>query len=420
MQVTLEKLSPVLVELRVEVPADTVSTEVDSAYTSLQRRARVRGFRPGKAPRAILKQVYADAVHADVAKRLVDRMLEQAMADKAVQPLTQPDVHPSELDPGQAFSFKARFEVRPEIESVTWEGLEASRPAIEVTGAQIDAEIEKLRLEHATLEPPAEPRAAKKGDIVAVALAFQVPGGKPITEELETEIGARHILPEIDQALEGTEIGATKETEASFPTGHQRKDLRGKKATFKITVKEIKERILPKVDDEFAKDCGDYADLAALREGVAARLKKQAEQRTEEDVARQLVNALCAKNPIPVPPSLVEQQARVTERELVMAAQAQGGRYNPTAELRERVLADSEMKVRAGLLMAEIAKAKSIQVTPEDIEKGYQELAEQSGKNVAKIKAEYRDPNKQQMLIGMILEDKILDLLESSGKITAA
>ena len=127
---------------------------------------------------------------------------------------------------------------------------------------------------------------------------------------------------------------------------------------------------------------------------------------------------LCNANPIPVPPSLVEQQSQATERELQQSARRSGQRFDVTADLRARVRADSELKVRAGLLMAEIAKIKEIKVDGDDIEKGYAELAEQTGKNVAKVKAEYRDPKKREMLVAMILEDKILDLLETAAKVT--
>jgi trigger factor len=183
-----------------------------------------------------------------------------------------------------------------------------------------------------------------------------------------------------------------------------------------VEVKELKQRILPKVDDEFAKDC-EYEDLAAMRKALLEKLQGRFKQQADEDVARQLVAGLCDKNPIPVPPSLVEQQARVSEREIRMMARITGQGLDE-ATLGERVRADAEMKVRAGLLMAEIAKAKEVRVTDADLEKGYAELAEQSGKNVAKVKAEYREKQKRDMLVGMILEDKVLDLLEKAAKIS--
>jgi trigger factor len=194
--------------------------------------------------------------------------------------------------------------------------------------------------------------------------------------------------------------------------------MRGKEIAITVKVDELKERILPAIDDELAKDAGSE-NLAGLEASIKERLAKDLEQRAEEEVAKALVVQLCEKNAIPVPPSLVEQQSRMTEREMQMMAQMTGQPFRRTAELVEHIRADSEMKVRAGLLMAEIAKDNKLDVTDSDIEKGYEELAAQSGKNVARVKAEYRDRGKREMLIGMILEDKVLTLIEKEATITS-
>lgn len=414
MQVDIEKLSPVLVEFQIQVPVDEVNSEVNAAYTKLKRTARVRGFRKGKAPRHILVQLYGPAIHADVAQRLMDTTLQKALSEKAIQPLTKPSVEPAELKPKKPFSFKARFEVRPEIEKVEWEGLAATKKSTEVTDELVAAEIEKLRGEHAT-EEPVEGRAAKAGDLADLALSFLLSGEQQEETIDGIEVGAAKILPFLDDALVGMKVGETKEVSGAFPDNHQLDRVRGQEATFKIELKELKQRVLPEVDDEFAKDC-EQDDLAALKKHVHEVIAKRLEQENEEDLAKQLVAALCAKNPIPVPPSLVQQQAQMTARELQFIAQMSGQSMDDP-NLQQRVMADSEVKVRAGLLMAEIAKEKEVKVTDEDIEKGYEELAAQTGKNINKIKVEYRERQKREMLIGMILEDKVLDLMEGAAKI---
>ncbi len=420
MQVNVEKLSPVLVEFQIEVPAAQVRSEVDKAYVVLQRSAKVKGFRPGKAPLNVLAHLYGGRIHADVAQRLVDSTLNQALSDKQVQPLSQPAIAPSELKPAEAFTYKARFEVRPEIDVVNWEGFEVTRPAVLASEAAIDAEIVRLRREHSTLQTPDPERPAKKGDAATMTFTLEVDaasasGDKP--QEIETEIGAGEVFKEIDEALEGMSPAGHKDVEIVFSDRHVNQEFRGKKGIFHITLKDLKERILPEVDAEFAKDCG-ADDLAALRVSLKEKIEKDLKQKASDNLAEQLVAELCKANPIPVPPSLVEQQSRMTQQELVTAARRQGQRLDSSPELNARVRADSEMKVRAGLVMAEIARIKQVQVTEQDIEKGYLELAEQTGKNVAKVKAEYRDAKKREMLIGMILEDKILDLVEGAAKIT--
>src|SRR4051812_25585287 len=174
MQVTVEKLSPVLVEFQVEVPAAQVRSEVDKAYVALQRTARVKGFRPGKAPRQVLAHLFGGRIHAEVAQQLVDTTLNQALASKQVQPLSQPAIAPHELKPEEAFSYKARFEVRPDIAEVRWEGFEVTRPAPSVSDAMVDAEVTRLRREHSTLKAPEPERPAQKGDVATISFKLEV------------------------------------------------------------------------------------------------------------------------------------------------------------------------------------------------------------------------------------------------------
>jgi len=421
MQVNVEKLSPVLMEFHVEVPAERVRTEVDKAYSALQRTARIRGYRPGKAPRNVLAHVYGGRIHADVAQRLVDTTLNQALAEKQIQPLSQPAIAPAELRPDEAFSYKARFEVRPEISEVNWEGFEVKKPSTTPTDEMIEAEISALRSQHATLQAPDPERPAKSGDVATITFSLEVGGQvrEPKDQEIETELGSGQLFKEIEEAITGMTPGQSKDVTLTFPAAHQNPDLRSKEGIFHLTLKDLRERIYPEVDDEFAKDCGEE-NLGALRESLRKKAEKELVQKANDAVGEQLVVELCKANPIPVPPSLVDQQAQLAERELQAMARRQGQRLDLTPDLRGRVRLDAEMKVRAGLVMAEIARIKEVKVTEADIEKGYEELAEQTGKNVAKVKAEYRDPKKRELLIGMILEDKILDLIEAAAKVTEA
>lgn len=421
MQVSVEKLSPVLVEFQVEVPADRVKQEIDKAYQSLQRTARVRGFRPGKAPRDVLAHIFGDRVAMDVTQRLVDDTLPKALNDKNIQPLSQPAIEPQKLETNASFQYKARFEVRPEIEKVVYEDLEAKRPKSEVTDEMVDAELESLRKANATLVEPSPARPSQAGDIITMSFTVEI-DGKPVEDaganDLQVELGLGQLLSALEEGLLGMSVGEKKPISLTLPANHPRPDFRDKPAIFQVELSDMKERQLPALDDELAKDVGEFETLAALKEDIRERLGKQLKQQAEDSVAEQLVVDLCKKNPIPVPASLVEQQCRLTESELTQQARRQGRNMRVDDNLHAQIHADAEIKVRAGLLMAEIAKEEKVQVTDEDIEKGYAELAEQTGKQVAKVKAEYRDPKRREILIAMILEDKILDIIESKAKIT--
>lgn len=423
MQIQVARISPVVLELAVEIPADAVKAHVEKAYANLQRKARVRGFRPGKAPRHVLAQLFGPQVASDVAQAIVNDTLPKAMGEKQITPISQPQVEAGKLEQTAAFSYKARFEVQPEIDSVVYEGFELSRPSAEATDAMVDEQIELLRKQHARLETPEPARAAQKGDVVTIDFTLSI-DGKEVKEGggqgVPVELGSGQALAELDAAITGKKVDDSFDVDAKFPDNAARAELRGKTGAFRVKVKEIKQRILPALDDELAKDVGNFQTLVELRAGVHTRLQKMVKDRSDTALAEQIVAKLNDKNACEVPPSLVEQQCRLMEMEILQNARRMG--HKPTQEelasVHDRVHADAEKKVRAGLLMAAIAKKAGIQVSDSDIQKGLEELAQETGKNVAKVRAEYNDPQRRNLLVGMILEDKVLDLIESKAKIT--
>ncbi len=422
MEVTVQRISPVVMELSVEVPADSVKAEVDKAYLTLGKKAHVKGFRPGKAPRTVLTQLFGAQVANDVANSIVNHTLPKVLSDKNLTPINQPSVEaPSALDPKKAFSYKARFEVQPEIADVKFEGFELFRPKVEVAESAIDEQLEALRQRSASLKTPEPARPAQKGDVATIDFTLAI-DGKEIKDGggqgVQVELGVGQALPEIDASLLGKNPGDTAEATHTFPAEHPREDFRGKAGTFAIKVVDVKERVPPALDDEFAKDIG-FDTLVALRADIHTKLEKAVKDRSDTMLAEQIVAKLNELNPCDVPPSLVEQQRRVMEQEVVMNARRAGQRFSKeqATALSQAIQADSERKVRAGLLMAAIAKKNEFKVTDEDLEKGIQELAAETGKNAAKLRVEYREKAKRDILIGMILEDKILDFIESKSKI---
>jgi trigger factor len=424
MQVQVARISPVVMELAIEVPADAVSAEVEKAYVTLQRKARVRGFRPGKAPRQVLAHLYGPQVANDVVNAIVKETLPKALSEKQVQPVNQPEVEAGKFQHGSAFSYKARFEVQPEIAEVAYEGLELERPAEEATAEAVDEQLEFLRRQHARLEAPDPARPAQKGDVVTIDFTLSV-GGEPIAdaggEGIQLELGSAQLLPELDAGLAGAKVDDAVDVDATLPQTHPRKDIAGKTARFKVKVKDIKQRVLAALDDEFAKDVGNFETLVELRANVHTRLEKALKDRAESALAEQIIAKLNEKNPLDLPPSLVEQQCRMMEMEILQNARRAGQPLNKDdfARIHGQVHADAEKKVRAGLLMAAIARKLSLNVTDSDFQKGLEELAAETGKNIAKVRAEYSDPQHRQMLIGMIMEDKVLSIIESKASIKA-
>lgn len=424
MQVTVQKLSPVLMEFDVQIDASRVSAELEKSFTTVARNAKIRGFRPGKAPRQVISQVFGSRVASEVAQRLVDETFPKAVSEKGVQPVSAPAFEPQRLVADQPFIYKARFEVLPEIPEVHWEGLVAKRPKVEVSEDAIDKQLEQVRTEHATLEPLPEDKVVSAGDVVIIDFDVEV-GGKVVKDAgatgFQVEVGSGRLLKEIDEAVTGARAGAVVTAQVGMPKNHPHAKLKGKTATFRITVKEAKMRVLPEADDELAKDAGDFENLAALRAHIRADLEKSQKEQSENSVAEQLVAALVQKNEVSVPSSLVEQQMNITKQEILQRARAMGNDARALGDdLMAHVRADSELKVKAGLLMAEIAKKSQLKIGDAEIEEALKELAEQAGKPVAKLRAEYGDQKRREMLIGMILENKVLDLIEAKATIEDA
>ena len=420
MQISANQLSPVLLELNVEVDAERVRAELDKAYQQLARGATVRGFRKGKAPRKVLRHMFGARVAADVAQRLVDETYAKALDEQKVQTVSQPAIESQAVNENEPFSYKARVEILPKIDSVVFEGFQVKRPSSTVTDQQIDEQLQAVQRANSTLEPASESHVATAGDVVTVDFTVSV-DGRPVkdasAENLDLELGQSSVLPEIEAALLGQRPPFQKDVEVAVPSTSTHPDLRGKKAVFSMTLRDLKTRVLPAIDDEFAKDLGEFDDLAALRKSISEDLGKRLDESADNAVAQALVAELVKANPIQVPPSLVQQQYKVTEQEVLRQSRAQGRGQQLSADTRRSIEQDSEIKVRAGLLMAEIAKAKGIQVGPADIDEGLKGLAEQTGKNLAKLKAEYSTQQKREMLVGMILENKVLDIIEAAAQI---
>jgi trigger factor len=424
MQVTVQKLSPILMEFDVQIDASRVSAELEKSFSAVTRNAKIRGFRPGKAPRQIVTQVYGTRIAAEVAQRLVDETFPQAVSDNGIQPISAPAIEPQKLVAAQPFNYKARFEVLPEIAEVAWEGLTAKRPKVDVSDEAVNKQLEEVRAAHATLEPLPDGRVIASGDVVVIDFAVEV-SGRLVKDagatDFKVDVGSGRLLKEIDSSVIGSHVGATVAADVAMPKNHAHPKLRGKTATFKITVKDAKMRVLPDADDELAKDAGDFENLEALRAHIRAELEKVQKEQSENSVAEQLVAALAQRNQVPVPGSLVEQQMNITKQEILQRARSMGNSADGLGdELMAQVRADSEMKVKAGLLMAEIAKKSQIKIGDAEIEDALKELAEQAGKPVAKLRAEYSDKKRREMLIGMILENKVLDLIESKATIEEA
>ncbi len=423
MQTQVSEISPVEVEVKVEIPWDRVRKDLDEQFRKLGQEARVKGFRPGKVPPKVVRQLFGRQVKGEVTATLVEQGLLHAVQEHELQLVAQPEVEAPTLEEGKPLTFTAKMEVRPSVEKVETDRLELVRPSKEVTNADVDEEIERLRQEHAEVHVPDPMRPAKAGDTLTIDYTVAIDGeDKPdmAATDRPVELGADRLIPEFEQGLVGLSPGDEKEVSVSFADDHGRQDLRGKTATFQVKVKELREKVLPEPDDEFAKDVGDYETLLELRLEIRKRLEQMAERRAEAELKQQLVDKLVETNEVPVPPSMVREQEMQMMYELAAFMQMGGQEAPPMSEeLHATMHERAERKVKAAILLSSLARQQGIQATGADLDAKLQRIADETGKHIAKVKADYQG-ERREALEGQVLEEKLMDYLMGQAKISDA
>jgi trigger factor len=293
------------------------------------------------------------------------------------------------------------------------DGLEVERNQAEPADDDIDKEIEHQRQQNAELRTPEPMRPATKGDVLTVDYSVSIDGEERpemAAQDRDIEVGSERLLPELVTGLVGLRPEDTKDIQVQFGDDLSREDLRGKQATFHVKVKNLREKILPELDDEFAKDCGDYESLEDLRQSVRERLRKAAAQQAEARVREQLIEKLVDKNDVPVPPSLVERQAQAMLQEYSTFQQILGSTEPIDEDTKADLQVRAERKVKAALLFGELARQAEIKVEKDDLEAKFKEIAEQTGKHIAKVRADFQG-ERRETLETQILENKLLEYL---------
>ena len=420
MQSEIREISPVLVEVTVEVPWDRIHKDLNDTYKEIGKTARVRGFRPGKVPRDVLKQVYGRQAAAQVTGNLVEQGLMQAVQEHELHIVSQPEMEEAPaLEQGKPLTFKAKVEVRPKIDKVVTDGLEVWQKPIDIPNEDVDREIEQLRQQHGEIQVPDPMRPAQEGDLLTIDYTVTVDGEAKEdlgAEGRQVEIADEHLLPALKEGLLGMQPGDEKTVDMEFEEDHPNADLQGKTAQFSIQAKELHEKLLPELDDEFAKDCGDYETLLELRLKIREGLEASAKQRGEAELKDQLIESLIQANDIPVPPSMVQQQQQMMMYEMAQFMQMAGQQGAPGADFFAGIEERAQRRVQAGILLGSLARQEGIDVGEADLDAKFQEIADQTGKHVAKVRADYQEAQREG-LESQLLEEKVMALLTERAKV---
>jgi len=415
--------SSVVRTLEVSVDLKRVRRAYDRAYQELARRAPVRGFRPGKAPRSVLEKLYGGQIAEQIEETLVAETLGDALAQAGLEPVAEPAIAAQPPAVDMEFVYTARVEVKPAFELPELTGLPARRPEATVTEADVERELEALRQRQAALfEEPPEAVAAP-GHTLTLDFVGRI-DGQPFQggsgQGVELELGSQRFLPGFEEQLAGARAGEDREVRVRFPDDYGTRELAGREAVFAVHVVAIKRRVVPALDDEFAKDLGDFDSLEALRARVRTDLLAAAERAAKAELHRTLLDALIARTAFELPPGLV---ARQLERLLQSAARRLAGAV-PDAQLEAQIARwkeewrpRAEREVREMLLLEAIAKARGIQAEAAEIEARIAQLAREQRVEPARLRRAWGEDGLERALRTQLTDEKVLDFLASTAKV---
>jgi trigger factor len=381
-------------EVEIEVSTDEVARSFRSITKRYQKMARIPGFRSGKVPESLVRGRFAQQIRQDVVEALVPGHFRTAIAERNLQPVSQPQVTNLDLEEGKPLHFKALFEVVPEFSIEGYDQVKVEKPEPGLTEAEFEAELDRIRDSRSTMEPVLEDRPLADGDFAEISFTGKVQGAEssestgegsaesqPITgKDVLIEVGGKNTIDSFNAALRGTKPGQQLEFQVNYPEDFGERNLAGKTIAYDVEVKSIKKKIQPDLNDEFAKELGPYESFAEFSDKLREHLASDKRRRLENETKSRLVDALAARYSFPVPESLVQQQIDTRLDRGLRALAAQGMRTEDMRKLdfdrlraAQRDAASAEVK--GSILLDRIADAENVPVPERDVERELQAIA---------------------------------------------
>jgi trigger factor len=420
---SVEEVSPIERRISVEVSPEQVRSELDQAYKHLSQRVRIPGFRPGKVPRRILEARFKEQVEADVVQHLVEHSYREALgANPEVHPVAPPRVTNEELKPGEPFRYQARVDVKPKVEPKQYEGLPLKKSDTTISDERVEEEIEKLRQAMAVIKPIEGRTTAEQGDLATIDFEGTIdgktfPGGT--SEKVTAQIEDGAFIDGKVPALAGASIGESRDVEYTFPSDYRMAELAGKTAVFKVTLKELKQKDVPALDDALAKEVGAGETVDDLRSRIRKELTEQARNKAEREERDQLIKGLIERNPFEVPQAMIERAIDAMIENALQGLARQG--IDPRRmqanfdRMRDSFRDQATTEVKGALLLEAIALKENIEAAQEDLDARIKELAEQLQTPEEQLRTWLMSSEEASNLKFRIREEKTLAFLASKA-----
>ncbi len=426
MQVQLEEISSVKRKVTIEVPADKVADEIRKSYANIQKKATLAGFRKGKAPLQMIKKMYSHSMQDEVMRKIYEQTLFKALEEHKIEAIDTPMVDDFELpEEGKPFKYSAIVEVLPKFQLGEHKGLEVKKERYVEDNDAVEAEISRMRENMAELVP-VEEGTVENGMVLTVDYRLSIPDAPEEDSNgdgASIEVGAGRLIKGLEDGLLGMAIGETKEINVTMPEGEEYNQAAGKTAVFTITVKEMRKKELPELDDEFAQQFGEFETMDEMRTKLTEMRAEQNLSRIQFDLKTRIVDALIEKNPLEVPDSLVRRQLDFMLDNFKNRLKGQNMSLEQVGfnedNFRKRFNDEAVQKVKGGLLVMALAEQEKIEVGEEELEARYAEIANNDPALVENIRNFYKAQSSAlNSLIAEIKEDKAIQFLLDNAVVT--
>ncbi len=410
--------------LEITVPVAEVEKETERVVAEIQKKVKLPGFRPGHAPIGLVKSRFAADIRQDVLEKLVPKFFRQAVDEDHLEVVGRPDISDVHFDAGEPLKFKAAFEVAPTFDLKEYRDVLVNYTEPEVTDADLDVRLNDVRERKAEFVNE-EPRPLADGDYAAISLeSLSGVAEKVSQDEVILKIGDEATMPVFSENLRGASPEESREFEVVYPDDYERKNLAGRTVRFRATVKAVRRKELPELNDEFAKDLGDYQTLDELKEQIRKSMLGEREHKAQDDAKHQLLDRLVELNDFPVPDAYVDRQIEINVENQLRTLAGQGidprGIKLDWAKVRETQKDRATRDVKASLLVDKIAERESIGATQEEVDREVQRIARQQREAVAVTRAKLQKDGTLGRIAGHIRTEKTLNFLFEHARKEAA
>ena len=418
MSLQVETLEKSMAKLTIEVSAEEFEQAMEKAYQRSKHKISIPGFRKGKVSRAVIEKMYGPATfYEDAANLLIPDAYQKALGECELEIVSQPKIEVTQVEKGQPFVFTAEVAVKPEVTLGEYKGLEVAKADVAVTDEDIDAEVEKEREAQARMVP-VEDRAVQDGDITTIDFEGFM-DGKPFEggkgEDYPLTIGSHSFIDTFEEQLIGANIGEEKEIEVTFPEEYQAKELAGKPATFKVTVKEIKVRELPEADDELAQEVSEFETMAEYREDLRKKIQERKESAAKTQKEDAAVEKAIENAQMEIPQPMIDTQARQMAVEFAQRLQSQGMTMEQYMQftgltpdkLLEQMQPQALKRIQSRLVLEAIAKAENIEISDEKLDEQIDKMAEMYQMEADKLRELMGDEEKKRIREDLAVQEAV-------------